>query len=102
MDSAIDSASQANGNTSTNGHTNGHATNGSHPVANGNGTLPEVKPVGSYPNTGIDVLIVGTGLAGLTASIECVRKGHNVKVLERNSTINTAGESPFQNSLDVC
>jgi NADPH-dependent 2,4-dienoyl-CoA reductase/sulfur reductase-like enzyme len=51
----------------------------------------EFRPVGSYPSTGIDVLIVGTGLAGLTAAIECVRKGHNVKVLERNATMNTAG-----------
>jgi len=53
------------------------------------------KPVGSYPNTGIDVLIVGTGLAGLTAAIECVRKGHNVRVLERNDNINTAGMPPL-------
>ena len=51
----------------------------------------ESKPVGSYENTGIDVLIIGTGLAGLVAALECVRKGHNVKVLERNETINTAG-----------
>jgi 2-polyprenyl-6-methoxyphenol hydroxylase-like FAD-dependent oxidoreductase len=50
------------------------------------------KPVGSYPPTGIDVLVVGTGLAGLTAAIECTRKGHNVRVLERNDTINTAGK----------
>jgi monoamine oxidase len=50
------------------------------------------KPVGAYPHTGIDVLVVGTGLAGLTAAIECVRKGHNVRVLERNATINTAGK----------
>lgn len=49
------------------------------------------KPVGSYPPTGIDVLIIGTGLAGLTASIECIRKGHNVRVLERDNDINTAG-----------
>ncbi|KAK0617638.1 hypothetical protein B0T14DRAFT_569127 [Immersiella caudata] len=53
------------------------------------------KPVGSYPNTGIDVLIIGTGLAGLTAAIECVRKGHNVRVLERNDNINTAGDMYF-------
>ena len=51
----------------------------------------ESKPVGSYPLTGIDVLIVGTGLAGLTAAIECIRKGHNVQILERNATMNTAG-----------
>ena len=49
-------------------------------------------PVGSYAQSGIDVLIVGTGLAGLTAAIECTRKGHNVRVLERNATINTAGQ----------
>jgi len=52
----------------------------------------ECKPIGSYPSTGIDVLIVGTGLAGLTASIECARKGHNVRMLERMNDINTAGE----------
>jgi ribulose 1,5-bisphosphate synthetase/thiazole synthase len=48
----------------------------------------ETKPLGSYEKTGIDVLIVGTGLAGL----ECTRKGHNVRVLERNADINTAGK----------
>ncbi|KAF1981675.1 FAD/NAD(P)-binding domain-containing protein [Aulographum hederae CBS 113979] len=56
---------------------------------------PPSKPVGSYPSSGIDVLIVGTGLAGLTAAIECIRKGHNVKVLERNADINTAGDMYF-------
>lgn len=54
-------------------------------------TAGDCKPVGSYPPTGIDVLIVGTGLAGLTASIECIRKGHNVRMLERMGDINTAG-----------
>lgn len=52
----------------------------------------EPKPVGSYPPSGLNVLVVGTGLAGLTASIECIRKGHNVQVLERNASINTAGK----------
>jgi heterodisulfide reductase subunit A-like polyferredoxin len=56
--------------------------------------VTENKPLGSYPKTGIDVLIVGTGLAGLTAAIECARKGHNVHILERNATVNTAGELP--------
>lgn len=62
-------------------------------------SVMETKTVGSYPNTGIDVLIVGTGLAGLTAALECTRKGHNVRVLERNSTINTAGTVC---SMDTC
>ncbi|KAI1074374.1 hypothetical protein F5B20DRAFT_586388 [Whalleya microplaca] len=55
----------------------------------------DVMPVGSYPKTGIDVLIVGTGLAGLTAAIESVRKGHNVQVLERDSDINNSGDMFF-------
>lgn len=88
MDSAISSPVPVNGHKTTNGNITGN----SHPVVNGNGILPPSMPVGSYPPTGIDILVVGTGLAGLTASIECVRKGHNVKVLERNSSINTAGK----------
>ena len=56
------------------------------------GESMDSKPVGSYPSTGIEVLIVGTGLAGLTAAIECVRKGHTVRLMERNQSINTAGE----------
>lgn len=55
----------------------------------------ESKPVGSYEPTGIDVLIVGTGLAGLVAALECIRKGHTVRVLERNASINTAGKKPL-------
>ena len=51
----------------------------------------ECRPLGSYPPSGIDVLVVGTGLAGLTAALECTRKGHNVRLLERMSDINTAG-----------
>jgi len=37
-------------------------------------------------STGIDVLIVGAGMGGLTAALECWRKGHNVVgILERNN-----------------
>lgn len=59
-------------------------------------SLMEAKPLGSYPPSGIEVLIVGTGLAGLVAALECTRKGHNVRVLERSDSINTAG-TEFQN-----
>ncbi|KAI5860578.1 FAD/NAD(P)-binding domain-containing protein [Durotheca rogersii] len=55
----------------------------------------DCKPVGSYSPSGIDVLIVGTGLAGLTAALECVRKGHSVRVLERDDNVNTAGDMYF-------
>ncbi|KAK1071079.1 hypothetical protein LTR74_003728 [Friedmanniomyces endolithicus] len=55
----------------------------------------ESEPVGTFPSSGVDVLIVGTGLAGLSAAIECIRKGHNVRVLERAATINTLGDMYF-------
>ena len=60
-------------------------------------TLPGTlsQPLGSFPDTGINVIIVGTGLAGLTAALECTRKGHTVRVLERSHTINTAGVTIF-------
>ncbi|OAA56209.1 Aromatic-ring hydroxylase-like protein [Niveomyces insectorum RCEF 264] len=37
----------------------------------------------SKPKTGIRVVVVGTGFAGLTAAIECHRQGHTVTVLEK-------------------
>lgn len=38
-----------------------------------------------HPDTGIDVLIVGAGMGGLMAALECWRKGHNiVGILERS------------------
>jgi 2-polyprenyl-6-methoxyphenol hydroxylase-like FAD-dependent oxidoreductase len=36
------------------------------------------------PPTGVDVLVVGGGIGGLTCAIEAYRKGHNVRILERN------------------
>jgi 2-polyprenyl-6-methoxyphenol hydroxylase-like FAD-dependent oxidoreductase len=62
----------------------------------------ESKPVGSYEPTGIDVLVVGTGLGGLVATLECVRKGHNVRVLERNADINIMGTLHAFDPKDVC
>ena len=61
----------------------------------------ECEPVGTFPSTGIDVLVVGTGLAGLTAAIECIRKGHNVRVLERAPTINTLGKNLRARSYSI-
>ncbi|CAI7652439.1 unnamed protein product [Penicillium manginii] len=43
-------------------------------------------------DTGIDVLVVGGGIAGLTFAIEAHRKGHNVQVIERRLRGETAGE----------
>lgn len=58
-------------------------------------SILESRPIGSYPKSGIDIVIVGTGFAGLTAAMECVRKGHSVRVLERNASINTTGDMFF-------
>ncbi|EED18802.1 monoxygenase, putative [Talaromyces stipitatus ATCC 10500] len=44
------------------------------------------------PPTGINVLIVGAGFAGLTAAIECHRKGHDVLVLESFPQLKILGD----------
>ncbi|KAF9876371.1 hypothetical protein CkaCkLH20_06314 [Colletotrichum karsti] len=43
-------------------------------------------------NSGISILIVGGGIAGLTLAIESYRKGHNVKVIERRDEAKDLGE----------
>ena len=50
------------------------------------------RSVERYPETGIDVLIVGAGVGGLTAALECYRKGHNFRIYEREPNISTAGK----------
>jgi NADPH-dependent 2,4-dienoyl-CoA reductase/sulfur reductase-like enzyme len=47
--------------------------------------------VSAPDSTGIKVIIVGLGLAGLTAAIECHRKGHSVIVLEKVSELQHDG-----------
>ncbi|KAI1370576.1 putative monooxygenase [Hypoxylon crocopeplum] len=42
--------------------------------------------------TGIKVIVVGTGFAGLTAAIECQRKGHDVLVLEKFPELKLLGD----------
>ncbi|CAG7941447.1 unnamed protein product [Penicillium salamii] len=43
-------------------------------------------------DTGISILVVGGGIAGLTFAIEAHRKGHNVRVIERRPKGETFGE----------
>lgn len=43
--------------------------------------------------TGISILIVGGGIAGITFAIEAHRKGHNVRVLERRPRVEPFGKS---------
>jgi 2-polyprenyl-6-methoxyphenol hydroxylase-like FAD-dependent oxidoreductase len=39
------------------------------------------------PSSGINVIIVGAGFAGIAAAVECDRKGHHPVVLEKASTV---------------
>ncbi|TDZ37406.1 FAD-dependent monooxygenase [Colletotrichum trifolii] len=48
-----------------------------------------------WPPTGIDVLIVGGGPAGYLAAIECWRKGHTVRVLEKGTGNSAIGDVLF-------
>lgn len=45
-----------------------------------------------HPLTGISVLIVGAGPAGLYTALECWRKGHNPRVIDRVPSPSTAGK----------
>lgn len=44
------------------------------------------------PPSGIKVIIVGAGFAGLTAAIECDRKGHDVVLFEKVSELKPLGD----------
>ncbi|EME88646.1 uncharacterized protein MYCFIDRAFT_80018 [Pseudocercospora fijiensis CIRAD86] len=43
-------------------------------------------------STGINVLVIGAGVGGLATAIECVRKGHSVKILERSKKASVGGD----------
>ena len=53
--------------------------------ANGHGDIGMASELKRYPETGISVLIVGAGIGGLMTALECWRKGHSVKILERSA-----------------
>ncbi|CAN9232673.1 unnamed protein product [Alternaria alternata] len=42
--------------------------------------------------TGISILVIGAGIAGLSFAIESHRKGHNIRIVERRSSQESAGE----------
>jgi monoamine oxidase len=49
---------------------------------------PRLDPTDVLPHrqspTGISVLIVGAGVGGIMSALECWRKGHTVRILERS------------------
>ena len=53
-----------------------------------------------YPPTSVKVVIVGGGISGLFAALECWRKGHDVQVIERGANVSDAGKGcPHDNNL---
>ncbi|KAK1624454.1 hypothetical protein BDP81DRAFT_464608 [Colletotrichum phormii] len=48
-----------------------------------------------WPSTGLKVLIVVGGPAGLLTALECWKKGHDVEVVEKNSKNSTIGDVIF-------
>lgn len=51
-----------------------------------------ISNIPRHPLTGISVLIVGAGPAGLYSALECWRKGHNPRVIDRAPAPSPAGE----------
>ena len=57
--------------------------------------LLEEDPVFSrYPSSGINILVAGAGIAGLSFAIEAHRKGHEVSVIDRRPHFNDYGKTP--------
>ncbi|KAL7622323.1 hypothetical protein AAE478_007827 [Parahypoxylon ruwenzoriense] len=48
-------------------------------------------PMERYPPSGISILIVGSGIAGLGFAIEAYRKGHSVRIVERRLNFHDRG-----------
>jgi flavin-dependent dehydrogenase len=44
-------------------------------------------------SSGIKVIVVGLGIGGLAAAIECYRKGHSVTIIEKASSPRAQGMS---------
>lgn len=47
------------------------------------------------PSSSIEVLIVGAGLGGMFAAIECHRQGHDVKIIEAKEKMEGLGKKYF-------
>lgn len=52
----------------------------------------DISEIPRHPLTGISVLIVGAGPAGLYTALECWRKGHNPRVIDRAPAPSPAGQ----------
>ena len=64
----------------------------SHHHENGHAARDMAPTLKRYPETGISVLIVGSGIGGLMSALECWRKGHTIQILERSAGPVYSGE----------
>ncbi len=65
--------------------TNGSRSNGTCADGHSNAAAGMASKLKRYPETGISVLVVGSGIGGLMTALECWRKGLSVKILERSA-----------------
>jgi protoporphyrinogen oxidase len=56
-------------------------------------TSPILDRVHRLPRNGIRVVIIGAGIAGLQAALECWHNGSDVVVLERTDSLSPLGKS---------
>jgi NADPH-dependent 2,4-dienoyl-CoA reductase/sulfur reductase-like enzyme len=60
-------------------------------MANSNTHEEIVDGVKRFPRNGIKMIVVGAGVGGLGAALECWRKGCDVVVLERSERLSPMG-----------
>ena len=71
---------------------NGLGAHGAPHCENGDPTSSIASKLKRFPETEISVLIVGSGIGGLTSALECWRKGHSVRIWERSAGPVYSGE----------
>lgn len=49
------------------------------------------EPIKRQPSSGLSILVVGGGIAGLGFAIEAYRKGHNIRVIDRRPNFDDYG-----------
>lgn len=49
------------------------------------------KPIERKPSSGLSILVVGGGIAGLGFAIEAYRKGHEVRIIDRRPNFDDYG-----------
>lgn len=62
-------------------------------------TFNNAEPIQRYPSSGLSILIVGGGIAGLGMAIEGYRKGHDVRVIDRRPNFEDYGTTAISSAF---